>query len=176
MAETRAPQFVTTDEEIELLSPSRMGQRNRSVSLRDLWRTFVGHRRLIFLIEGGLLFLCIVYCLVMPNQYEASGKVELRTGPASSLSIGSADSLVSASLLSAPLELETVAGELRSDQLAWRVITGMQPLPGARIQGSFARRFPGFRPDAPSPEAQAWLLERFCHQLARGDDPTNAAH
>lgn len=165
MTESRAPQFVTTDEEIELLSPPRMGQRDRSISLRDLWHILVGRRRLIFLIEGGLLFLCLVYCLITPNQYEAGGKVELRTGPASSLSIGSADSLVSASLLSAPLELETVAGELRSDQLAWRVITGMRLYQAPGFRGSFARRFRRFRPDAPSPEAQAWLLERFSRHL-----------
>lgn len=165
MAESPTAQFVTTDEEVELLSPPRPGQRSRSVSLRDLWRTLVGRRRLIFLIEGSLLFLCLVYCLVAPNQYEASGKIELRTTPASSLNIGSAESLVSASLLSAPLELETVAGELRSDQLAWRVITGLHLYQAPGFSGNFNRRFPGFQPDAPSPEAQAWLLERFSRRL-----------
>ncbi len=165
MAETSAAQFVTTDEEVELLSPPRPGQRSRNVSLWDLWRTLIARRRLVLLIEGGLLFLCLVYCLVAPNQYEADGKVVLRTGPASSLNLGSADALVSASLLSAPLELETVAGELRSDQLAWRVITGLRLYQAPGFSGNFTRRFPGFQPNAPSPEAQAWLLDRFNRRL-----------
>jgi uncharacterized protein involved in exopolysaccharide biosynthesis/protein involved in polysaccharide export with SLBB domain len=165
LAESTTAQFVTTDEEVELLSPPQPGQRSRSVSLRDLWRALVGRRRLIFLIEGGLLSLCLVYCLIAPNQFEASGKVELRTAPASSLNLGSADTLISASLLSAPLELETVAGELRSDQLAWRVISGLRLHEKPAFSGNFSRRFPDFHPDAPSPEGQAWLLDRFSRHL-----------
>jgi uncharacterized protein involved in exopolysaccharide biosynthesis/protein involved in polysaccharide export with SLBB domain len=165
VAESPAAQFVTTDEKVEPLSPPRMGRRSRGVSLPELWRLLVVRRRLVFLIEGGLLFLCFVYCIVVPNQYEASGKVELRTGPASSLTLGSADSLASASLFSAPLELETVAGELRSDQLAWRVITGLRLYQSPGFSGNFARRFSGFRADAPTPAAQAWLLDRFSRRL-----------
>jgi uncharacterized protein involved in exopolysaccharide biosynthesis len=40
-------------------------------------------RRQIASILGGLLLLCVLYCLVAPNQYEAIARVELRTAPAS---------------------------------------------------------------------------------------------
>ncbi len=31
--------------------------------------------------------LCLLYCLIAPNQYEAAGRVELRTAPVSSLNL-----------------------------------------------------------------------------------------
>ena len=66
--------------------------------------------------------------------------------PASSLSLDTAEPLVSASILSAPIALETLAGILRSDHLAWRVITGLKLYQATGFQGSFAHRFPAFRP------------------------------
>ncbi len=67
--------------------------------------------------------------------------------------------------LSSSIELETLAGVLRSDRLAWKVITGLKPYQALGFRGSFARRFPAFRPQAPSPVAQAWLLKRFSWRL-----------
>jgi polysaccharide export outer membrane protein len=122
-------------------------------------------RRLFVAVVGGLLLLCLLYCLIAPNQYEASASVALRTSPASSLSLAAPEFLVSASILSAPTQLETLANVFRSDQLAWRVITELKLYQASGFMGSFARRFPAFRPDAPAADAQAYLLERFQKRL-----------
>jgi polysaccharide export outer membrane protein len=146
-------------------SRADVSRHNSSTSLRELWNVLVRRRRLVLSIEGGLLLLCLLYCLVAPNQYDASARVELRTSPASSLSLESSQPIVSASILSAPMALETVASVFRSDQLAWRVITGLKLYQAQGFTRDFASRFPGFRPDAPSADAQAWLLDRFQKQL-----------
>lgn len=136
-----------------------------TASLRELCRVLWRRRRLIAAVEGSLLVACLVYCFVAPNQFEATARVELRTSPASSLSLDSSEQLVSASILSAPIALETLAGVLRSDQLAWRVIASLRLYEAPGFCGNFTSRFPGFRADSPAPEAQAWLLERFSRRL-----------
>ncbi len=136
-----------------------------STSLRDLWRIVWRRRRFIAVIEGSLLLACLLYCLIAPNQYEAAARVELRTAPISSLNLEPSDSLASSSILSAPIALETLASILRSDQLAWRVMTGLKLYHAPGFCGSFAHRFPGFNPDKPAPDAQTWLLDRFSRRL-----------
>jgi polysaccharide export outer membrane protein len=126
-----------------------------------LWR----RRRFIAAIEAALLLGCILYCLVAPNQYEANARVELRTAPVSSLSLEAQEPLASASVLSAPMALETLASVLRSDQLAWRVIAGLKLYQQPGFSGRFDRRFPGFNPDTPAVDARAWLLNRFGQRL-----------
>ncbi len=126
-----------------------------------VWR----RRRFVSTIEGALLLLCLLYCLIAPNQYEATARVELRTSPVSSLSLDGAEPQVTSSILSAPIALETLASVLRSDQIAWRVITELKLYQAPGFRGSFASRFPGFNPDRPAPDAQAWLLERFARRL-----------
>ncbi len=160
-----APVEQVSPGELESLASGEVRRVDPSVSLRELWQILRRRRQLVALIEGGLLLVCLLYCLFAPNQYEAAGKIELRTGPASSLSLEAAEPLVSASILSAPVALETLAGVLRSDHLAWRVITGLKLYQAPGFRGSFARRFPGFLPSAPDPIAQAWLLERFSRRL-----------
>ena len=157
---------VQHDFERGLSSGPRAGssRQSSSTSLRELWQVLVRRRRLLFSVVGGLLLLCLLYCLIAPNQYEASASVAMRTSPASPLSMETAP-LVSASILSAPLQLETLANVFRSDQLAWRVIRDLQLYQAPGFKGRFASRFPGFRPDAPTAEAQAWLLERFQRRL-----------
>jgi len=135
------------------------------VSLRDLADTMVRRRRLMGAILGGLLLLCLLYCLIAPNQYEAAAKVALRTAPASSLSLEAAEPYVAASILSAPVQQETLANVFRSDQLAWRVMNDLKLYREPGFKGRFDSRFPNFRPEAPSPDAQAWLLERFQWRL-----------
>ena len=122
-------------------------------------------RRLILATVGGLLLLCLLYCLIAPNQYDATAQVELRTSPASALNLESAEPLISASILSAPTQLETLADVFRSNRLAWKVITALKLYQAPGFRGDFARRFPGFRPDAPDVRAQAWLLDRFRWRL-----------
>ncbi len=136
-----------------------------STSLRDLCRVVWRRRRLVFIVEGTLLIACALYCLIAPNQFEAVGRVELRAAPVSSLSLDGAEVQVPTSILSAPIALETLASVLRSDQLAWRVISGLKLYSASAFCGNFAGRFPGFNPERPSPGAQAWLLDRFSRRL-----------
>jgi polysaccharide export outer membrane protein len=155
----------------------------------------VRRRRLLLGIEGGLLLLCLLYCLIAPNEYDARASVELRASPASALSLVASQPLASAPAPATPLAIETLAGILRSDQLAWRSITALKLYRAPSVSRSFARRFPGFRPsaqnlhaadlnalnpdalnldaanpnaptlDAADQDAQAWLLQWFARRL-----------
>jgi len=122
-------------------------------------------RRLVGAVVGGLLLLCLLYCLIAPNQYEASARVALRTGAASPLSLEASEPPLNTSSSSATVQQETAAGIFRSDQLAWKVIVGLKLYQEPGFMGRFARRFPGFRPEAPAVDAQAYLLERFERRL-----------
>jgi polysaccharide export outer membrane protein len=114
---------------------------------------------------GGLLLACLLYCLIAPNQYEASAKVALRTSPASTLSLDAAAPFGSASILSAPVQQETLANVFRSDQVAWKVITGLKLYQSPGFMGWSAGKYPDFHAEAPAADAQAWLLERFQKRL-----------
>jgi uncharacterized protein involved in exopolysaccharide biosynthesis/protein involved in polysaccharide export with SLBB domain len=152
----------------DVLVRAEVSRHDSTTSLRELWAVAVRRRRLIALIVGGLLLLCLVYCLVAPDQYEASARVELRTSPASSLILDSSENIASASVFSAPVALETMADVLRSDRLAWRVISELKLYEAPGFRGDFPSRFPGFRPDLNGrgdPAAPAWLLERFQERL-----------
>ncbi len=170
MADVLSEQYVAADQ-AGRQARATAGSQHGGVSLRELGRTLVRRRRRFLAIEGGLLLLCLVYCLVAPNQYEGVGRVELRTAPASPLSLEATEPPASASILSAPTTLETAAGVLRGDGLAWRVIQDLKLYEEPGFRGRFAQRFPGFRADAPSPEAQEWLLERFAWRLHVGTIP-----
>jgi len=148
-------------------SPARPGHgaRNSTRSLRELWEVLVRRRRLMGWVVGGLLLACLLYCLIAPNQYEASARVALRTSPASALSLETPEPFGSASILSAPVQQETLANVFRSDQLAWKVITGLKLYQAPGFRGRFAGKFPDFRPDAPAADAREWLLERFQRRL-----------
>jgi polysaccharide biosynthesis/export protein len=139
--------------------------RPASTSLRELSRVVWRRRRFIAGLVGALLTACVLYCLIAPNQYEATGSVELRGAPVSSLSLDGAEAQVPTSILSAPIALETLASVLRSDRLAWRAILALKLYDASGFQNNFANRFPDFKPDQPTPEAQAWLLDRFSRSL-----------
>ena len=132
-------------------------------------RDFVGllrRRRRFFLgTIGGLNVLCLLYCLIAPMQYEASARVALRMQPVSSLTVDAAEAIAPASILSTPLQLETLVNVLRSEQLSWRVITGLKLYESAAFSRSFAGRFPGFDPARPQAAAQGYLLETFQKRL-----------
>jgi uncharacterized protein involved in exopolysaccharide biosynthesis len=115
-----------------------------SVSLRELFQIIVRRRRLVLLTIGGLLAACLFYCLIAPREYDARARVALRTTPATSLNFGEADQRVSASFLSTPLQTETVAGVLRSDRLAWKVILDERLYQSPAFTARFAARFPDF--------------------------------
>ena len=154
----------------EVISIVEVRRHRASTSLRELWDVVVRRRLLILALEGGLLLLCLLYCLVAPNQYEAAARVELRTAPVSSLSIGAAENSSPASVLTAPIALETMADVFRSDRLAWRVIDELKLYNAPGFRGDFASRFPSFHVDKQTgsvadPAAQAWLLDSFEKRL-----------
>ncbi len=122
-------------------------------------------RRLALTVLGGLLLICLLYCLTVPNQYDATAKVALRETQASTLEEQTTQPVAAMSLLAAPLELETLANVFRSEGLAWRVITEFKLYEAPGFRGRFAKRFPGFKPEAPGPDAREWLLMRFKRQL-----------
>jgi uncharacterized protein involved in exopolysaccharide biosynthesis/protein involved in polysaccharide export with SLBB domain len=159
------PAVVNTQPGDSAARSNTVVSRATSTSLRDLGQTLWRRRRLVAVIEGSLLLTCLLYWLVAPNQYEAAARVELRTAPASSLSLDSNEPVASSPILSAPIALETLDGILRSDELAWRVITGLKLYAAPGFRGSFLTRFRGFHPDSPAPDAQAWLLDRFSRRL-----------
>ena len=138
---------------------------NPVTSFRSLFQVLARRRGLVAGIECGLLLACLIYCLIAPNEYEAVGRIELRSRPASALSIGGAEPAPPASLLSTGVTLETVAGVLRSDELAWRVITNLKLYQQPGFKGRFEAKFHNFNPASPGPDAQAWLLERFERRL-----------
>ncbi len=82
-----------------------------------------------------------------------------------------ADGEFSGSLASGQTQLETLASVLRSEQLAWRVIVEKKLYAAPAFSGRFARRFPGFRPEQPAPDAQAYLLASFQDRLHVGTIP-----
>jgi uncharacterized protein involved in exopolysaccharide biosynthesis/protein involved in polysaccharide export with SLBB domain len=139
--------------------------RSNSSSLRSLIDLVKRRRIFILSVVGGLLFLCLLYCLIAPNQYEASAKVAMRVQSGSSLNLESAESFAQASILSAPLQLETLANIFRSDRLAWRVITELRLDQQPAFSGNFSSKFPDFKPDTPTPEARQYLIERFEKKL-----------
>jgi polysaccharide export outer membrane protein len=141
------------------------GQRNSTRSLRELWEVLFRRRLVVGSIVGGLLLACLLYCLIAPNQYEAIARVALRTAPASPLSLEASEPMVTASILSAPVQQETLANVFRSEQLAWKVIIGLKLYQAPGFMGRTVNRFPDFHPDAPAADAQAWLLERFERKL-----------
>jgi len=154
----------------EVRSSSEVRRDSSSTSLRELLAVIGRRRRLIAAVEGGLLLACLLYCLVAPNQYEARARVALRTSPVSALTTEASGSLAAASILSAPLQQETLAIFLRSDQLAWRVIIDLKLYRAPAFNGRFELKFPGLSAGPESaleqrPEAQAYLLERFEKRL-----------
>jgi polysaccharide export outer membrane protein len=126
--------------------------------LRRRWRFVLGT-------IVALLLLCAAYCLVAPNQYEASAKVALRMQPVSSVRIDAAEMSAPVSILSTPLQLETLANVLRSEQLSWRVIVGLRLYTSASFSRKFTKQFPTFDPANPTPEAQSYLLDAFAKRL-----------
>jgi polysaccharide export outer membrane protein len=113
----------------------------------------------------GLPVLTLLYCLLAPNQYDATAKVALQMPSATGLNLEGNESIAQLSVLSAPLQLETLADVFRSDQLAWRVIREMRLDKEDAFASGFVSRFPDFKPDAPTPAAQQYLLERFQKKL-----------
>ena len=140
-------------------------RRTSTTSLRELAGIVLRRRRLAGAVLGGGLLACLLYCLIAPPQYQASARVALRQEPATALGLEAAEPMVAASLLSAPLQLETLSSVLRSERLAWAVILRLKLYAAPGFGGSFAHKFPNFKPEAPDAAAREWLLERFAWRL-----------
>ena len=136
-----------------------------STSLRELWSVLLRKKLFVVSVIVGLLLACLLYCLIAPKQYEASARVALRVTPATTLSVTGTDATVPGGLASGLIQLETLSNVFRSDQLAWRVIKSEKLYQSAAFMGRFQDEFPSFRPDAPDPDAQSYLLERFQRML-----------
>ena len=146
-------------------SPQPPDGRQGTRSLRELWQILLCHRLLMGSLVGGLLLVCLLYCLVAPNQYEATARVALRTAPSSTLALEPVEPSVAASVLTTPLQIETLANVFRSERLAWRVIFALKLQQEPGFVRGFSTRFPGFNLDAPAADAQAYLLEAFKKRL-----------
>lgn len=142
--------------------PSR---HDASTSLLALARTLKRQWRTATAILCVLLLACLLYCWLAPKQYESRARLALRIAPATALNLDSSESSYSGSLASGQVQLETLANVFRSDQLAWRVILAAKLYDRPAFAVDFERRFPGFLPGTPNPDAQAWLLERFQDSL-----------
>jgi polysaccharide export outer membrane protein len=91
--------------------------------------------------------------------------VALRVQPVSSLTLDAVEPLSPASILSTPLQLETLVSELKGRRLGWRVILGLRLYSSEAFAPGFAGRFSGFQPGAPGTEAREYLLDRFEKKL-----------
>lgn len=136
-----------------------------STSLRDLFVVLYLRRRFVSAVCGSLLLTCLLYCLIAPNQFESSARVALRTAPGTALHLDESDPAASGALASGQVQIETLAGMLRGEQLAWNVIADERLYLAPAFLGRIGRKFPGLNPHAPTPEAQAYLLDRFERRL-----------
>ena len=145
--------------EPDLSAGPGVSRHHPTTSLRALWDVVVRRRRLVLGIEGGLLLACLLYCLIAPNQYEASARVELRTSPASALSLDLPEQGSTASM---------VIGARSHGDAGRRVAqrpTGMagdhriEALPGAWLSWQLCAplsRVSGRRAGAPTPKPGCW--------------------
>ena len=140
-------------------------KQNAFVSLRESWIAVRRDGRVFLAIVGSFLFACLLYCLIAPPLYEATARVALRGSPLSELAIDRNGSATSGSFASGQVQLETLANVFRSDELAWKVITGLKLFQAPGMTGSFRRRFPGFTVEKAPPDARAWLLDEFQQDL-----------
>lgn len=137
--------------------------RKSSQSFTELWPAVWRNRHLFMSVVGTLLGICLLYCLIAPNEYEATARVALRGTHVSMLALDRSEGAAPGSIT---LQLETLANVMRSDQVAWDVIARLQLYKARGFKGRFAQKFPDFNPSAPSPDARDWLLERFQRDLS----------
>ena len=120
---------------------------------------------MFLLIVGSLLGACAIYCLFAPNVYEARARIALRGTPHAVLDFDHNQGTASGSFAPGLVQIETLANEFRSDELAWNVISDLRLYRATGYIGRFQRKFPTFDPAQPTPESRAYLLDRFQRDL-----------
>jgi polysaccharide export outer membrane protein len=143
----------------------RNSQGGSSLSLLQLCAVVRENLRTFLVVLGAALGACLVYVLFTPPLYEATARVVLRGAPLSELTIERDQGTASGSFASGQVQLETLANVLRSDELAWKVITNLKLFQTPGMTGSFRRRFADFDPANPSPDARTYLLDEFEQDL-----------
>ena len=125
----------------------------------------------------------LLYCVIAPNVYEATARVALRGTQVSLLTLDRNEGAPSGSFASGQVQLETLANVLRSDQLAWDVISRLQLYKAPGFKGSFAQKFTDFSANQPSPDGRDWLARSGfsaispCRQFrARSSCKSGSAH
>ena len=163
MPETAAVQEKTTERR-DAFPACALGPPS-SASFSEIWLTIRAHRRVFALIVGSLLVACLIYCLIVPNVYEATARVALRGSAPSVLTEERIEPATSGSFASGQVQLETLANIFRSDKLAWDVISRLKLYAAGGFNSRFKRKFPSFDSDQPDPEARAFLLDEFQRSL-----------
>jgi polysaccharide biosynthesis/export protein len=163
LAETITPPNEQSDAAANRLVQANA--RDSSRSLAELWLTVRRNGGLFFGVVGALVAACLLYCLIAPSEFEASGEVELRSAPDSLLAGDRREPAPSGTFAPAQVQLETLANVLRSEQLAWHVITQLRLYSDSGFSKNFQRKFRSFNPDAPSADAKEYLLRRFREKL-----------
>jgi polysaccharide export outer membrane protein len=159
---------VTAPNELCDLPVKRGVQADRvdsSTSLVALWHTVRLNGRVFLGVVGVLIAACLIYCLVAPNEYEASGEVELRSAPDSLLAGDRRESLPSGAFATGQIQLETLANALRSEQLSWDVITHLRLYSNSGFSRNFQQNFSNFNANNASAGAKDYLLRRFRDRL-----------
>ena len=141
------------------------GATHPSTSIRDLWSALLPQRSFVLTVCGVVLGLCLVYCLIAPNQYEASARIALRATPTMALHLDGGDAAAASALAPGQVQLETLARILRGEQLAWKVIVAQSLYQSPGFLGRFGRRFPDFNPNTSNADAQAYFLDWFARRL-----------
>jgi polysaccharide biosynthesis/export protein len=136
-----------------------------STSLAALWIILVRNRRLFLGVVGVLVAACLIYWLAAPNEYEATAKVELRSAPDSLLASDRREAAPPGSFASGQVQLETLANVLKSEQLAWDVITRLGLYKERGFSRNFEQKFPGFNQHRASADAKEYLLREFREKL-----------
>jgi len=142
-----------------------LGSAGSSTSLVEVWLAVRKDCRVFWGVVGMLIGACLLYCLIAPREYEANARVALRGAPLSALAIDAHDGTTSGSFASGPVQLETLANVLRSEQLAWQVITRLKLYDVPAYSRRFSHKFHGFTPADASPDAREYLLDQFHEDL-----------
>lgn len=143
----------------------RIGVPPAYTSLRSVFAVLTRRWRIAVATLGALMLACLLYCLIAPQEFEGKTRIALRGAQGSPLGLDGAARSPATSETATMVQSETVAGVLRSDRLAWQVILEKKLYADPAFMGRFAERYPQFQPNAPNPDAQNYLLERFQARL-----------